>query len=308
MQNKLNSQPIDNLKLQMNAEKNLKNSSSNSIKKGPSNSNYNHRRILSSENGNNQCYSAKNNNREKILLKNNIFQSAVHIKKALPIDIFPENLIYSPKPVMTTMSELSPNKHLKHFKPISPKLFDSIKNPMNNIKENIGGTFAPKKPAPVGFRKLNLDEKIYIKKNRVKPKSFQLHLKTTENERDNIFTEYKMKDPGNSKNTSINSKGSGNLTSNSRKKDHSLNINLNNFKQIPKGESCSSLKYHNIEDNNSKTQQMKINIISNFFNFNNGLEQADKDINPIYLKLKNEFSNMKNFPNYKFLDISNLNF
>lgn len=52
---------------------------------------------------------------------------------------------------------------------------------------------------------------------------------------------------------------------------------------------------------------MKINIISNFFNFNNGASAnvQDKETNPIFMKLKNEFSNLKNIPNYKFLDISN---
>jgi hypothetical protein len=106
-----------------------------------------------------------------------------------------------------------------------------------------------------------------------------------------------MKEQANSKNTSINSKASGNLTANSRK-EHTLKAEINNFKKMQRGNSSTSLQTRKRENSDSKSQQMKINIISNFFN---------KDNNPIVMKLKNEFSNLKSIPNYKFLDISKIN-
>lgn len=293
IQNKLNSHK-NNIKTMMPNEKKMKNSSLNSIKKSddPINSkisNNNHRRILSSE-GKYHWNSVKNLNKEKKFIKNNIFQTTTNAKKThINFDFFNEKNLNSPKPLWTTMSENSPNKYIKHFKPISP----SVSIPISLRQEN-----NLKKPQPVGFRKLNLDEKIYMKKNRVKPKSFQLHLKTSENENNSdMYNEYKMKDQGNSKNTSINSKGSGNLTSKSK-------TCTNNFRKMAKGNSSDNLKKKN--NNENTTQQMKINIISNFFNFNNGAGATaqDKETNPIFMKLKNEFSNLKNIPNYKFLDIS----
>lgn len=294
IQSKLNSQK-NSLKQMLPNEKKMKNSSLNSIKKSDDQisskaANNNHRRIMSSE-GKNHWSSVKTLTKEKNFIKQNIFQTTSNAKKShINFDFFNEKNINSPKPLWTTMSENSPNKYIKHFKPISP----SVSIPISLRQEtNL------KKPQPVGFRKLNLDEKIYMKKNRVKPKSFQLHLKTSENENNSdMYNEYKVKEQGNSKNTSINSKASGNLTAKSK-------TYVNNFRKMAKGNSSDNLKKK--KDHESSTQQMKINIISNFFNFNNGASAnvQDKETNPIFMKLKNEFSNLKNIPNYKFLDISN---
>lgn len=295
IQAKLNLHGMQELnKANKNAEKAAKNSSSNSIQKPLMTANVNHRRIQSSENGKQQCYSAKN--LPKSLIKSSVFQSALQ-KKTQGTDLFHENIMYSPKPILTTVSEYSPNKHVKHFKPVSPTTILATTNPIfSSPKDTLASL---RKPQPVGFRKLNLDEKIYAKKNRIKPKSFQLQTKPPQ-ERNNQSNDSKGKDQGNSKNTSMNSKASGNLTANSRKGQQKTE-HMSAEKKLQKGSSSQSLKINKRDDNESKNQQMKINIISNFFNFNNGGEH-DKD--PIMVKLKNEFSNLKAFPNYKFLDIS----
>lgn len=292
MQNKLNFQNNKSITT-LPSQNKLKNSSSNSIKKSNDIAKTNnHRRIMSSEIGKKFWGSAKQLNNEKNVAQNKIFPSTSISKKTQhEFDFFNEKNLNSPKPVLTTMTETSPSKHVKHFKPISPVV---------SIQGSVKQENTIKKPQPVGFRKLNLDEKIYMKKNRVKPKSFQLQLKTSEND-SGIFKDFKIKDKAStSKNSSMNSKASGNLTAKSRN-----NSNFQkNSKRMAKGISSENLK-NSQKGNESATQQMKINIISNFFNFNNGGGTQDtKGNNPIFLKLKNEFINTKNIPNYKFLDIS----